>query len=269
MPFVSDATATTLPSRRSRGASHDDGSTARTPLARLCDHTSARAALAEYAKNGRDAFADARFANAYDHDPLSAQPRRRGPALLAGDWKPSAALSLRKARRAPPHSASARSARRCARPPPTTRRRSSRCQMGTRAPRAGGVVVVGVVRAAGAALAAREVGRPARRRAPAYGGDAREVACWRWQGQHLVRYLLWEAGAAYDGAAPALLLVHGFAASAEQWERLVTACRKTGPKRRTPAADLRSTSSASATRRSPTSTRSTSGRRRSSTLSPR
>ena len=50
-------------------------------------------------------------------------------------------------------------------------------------------------------LARQEVGRPATsggERQP-YGGDAREageVAYWRWQGQHLVRYLSWEAGAA-------------------------------------------------------------------------
>ena len=55
-------------------------------------------------------------------------------------------------------------------------------------------------------------------------GGARErstVRYWRWGGQHLVRYAVWEAGEAYDGEAPSLLLVHGFAASVEQWERLV------------------------------------------------
>ncbi|KAL7538957.1 hypothetical protein ACHAXR_012494 [Thalassiosira sp. AJA248-18] len=63
------------------------------------------------------------------------------------------------------------------------------------------------------------------------GGDPREagtVNYWRWKGQHLVRYLTWPAGKDYDneGNVPALLLVHGFAASAEQWERLVYSLRK-------------------------------------------
>lgn len=64
-------------------------------------------------------------------------------------------------------------------------------------------------------------------------GDPREsgtVNYWRWKGQHLVRYLTWSAGKDYkeeeDDAMPALLLVHGFAASAEQWERLVYSLRK-------------------------------------------
>ena len=51
---------------------------------------------------------------------------------------------------------------------------------------------------------------------------------WRWQGAHLVRYVSWPAGKRYDGKTPALLLVHGFAASAEQWERLVHAMRALG-----------------------------------------
>lgn len=62
----------------------------------------------------------------------------------------------------------------------------------------------------------------------AQGGDPRasgRVGYWRWGGAHLVRYESWPAGAEYDGKAPALLLVHGFAASAEQWERLVHSLR--------------------------------------------
>ena len=63
-------------------------------------------------------------------------------------------------------------------------------------------------------------------------GDVREpptsVAYWRSNGQHLVRYMRWEAGSAHDGQTPALLLVHGFAASCEQWERLVAALRAKG-----------------------------------------
>jgi len=65
-------------------------------------------------------------------------------------------------------------------------------------------------------------------------GDSREggtVHYWRWKDQYLVRYLTFPAGEDYDAReegsrAPALLLVHGFAASAEQWERLVHGLRK-------------------------------------------
>jgi len=64
-------------------------------------------------------------------------------------------------------------------------------------------------------------------------GDPREagtVQYWRWKDQHLVRYLTWPAGKNYDekkdGAHPAILLVHGFAASAEQWGRLVYSLRE-------------------------------------------
>ena len=62
-------------------------------------------------------------------------------------------------------------------------------------------------------------------------GDPRELGTvnyWRWKDQHLVRYLTWPAGKDYDSKqhAPAMLLVHGFAASAEQWERLVYSLRE-------------------------------------------
>lgn len=65
------------------------------------------------------------------------------------------------------------------------------------------------------------------------GGDQREagrVHYWRWKGQYLVRYMTWPAGKDYDAQdegdkLPAMLLVHGFAASAEQWERLVHSLR--------------------------------------------
>jgi len=65
----------------------------------------------------------------------------------------------------------------------------------------------------------------------AMAGDPREagtVNYWRWKSQHLVRYLTWPAGKDYDAEkdAPAMLLVHGFAASAEQWERLVYSLRE-------------------------------------------
>lgn len=64
-------------------------------------------------------------------------------------------------------------------------------------------------------------------------GDPREsgtVNYWRWKGQHLVRYLTFPAGKDYDEQDekrdPAILLVHGFAASGEQWERLVHSIRQ-------------------------------------------
>lgn len=65
-------------------------------------------------------------------------------------------------------------------------------------------------------------------------GDPREsgtVNYWRWKGQHLVRYLTFPAGKDYyeqDEASrdPAILMVHGFAASGEQYERLVHSIRE-------------------------------------------
>jgi hypothetical protein len=65
-------------------------------------------------------------------------------------------------------------------------------------------------------------------------GDPREsgtVNYWRWKGQHLVRYLTFPAGKDYyeqdeETRDPAVLLVHGFAASGEQWERLVHSIRQ-------------------------------------------
>ena len=247
LTFVSDATATTLPtlaSLQEMASSHDDGSTA-PPHAGLaldlCDHTSARAALAEYAKNGRDAFADARLANAYDHDAHSPPSLHAaaGQRLLAGDWKPSAALSLREAPTRAFSAAlgvgalSAREVRAAA----ATADDATSLEPMPKWGRESADALADVVEwsewyelLARRSLARQEVGRPATsggERQP-YGGDAREageVAYWRWQGQHLVRYLSWEAGDAYDGTSPALLLVHGFAASAEQWERLVHSLR--------------------------------------------
>ena len=57
-------------------------------------------------------------------------------------------------------------------------------------------------------------------------GDPRQagtVQYWRWKGQHLTRYMTWSAGKEYEEErdGPAICLVHGFAASSEQWERLV------------------------------------------------
>ena len=240
LSFVSDATATTLPtlaSLQEMASSHDDGSTA-PPHAGLaldlCDHTSARAALAEYAKNGRDAFADARFANAYDHDAHSPPSLHAaaGQRLLAGDWKPSAALALRVAptRAFSAASASARCRRaRCARPPPppTTRRRSKHAEMGTRERRrAGGRGRGRSGTSCWRGPLARQEGRPATsggERQP-YGGDVREageVAYWRWQGQHWCGTCCGGGcRVRWGGAgAPARL-----AASAEQWSASSTPC---------------------------------------------
>ena len=60
-------------------------------------------------------------------------------------------------------------------------------------------------------------------------GDMREVGAvryWRWKAQYLVRYLTFPAEEDYEeqdegSRDPAVLLVHRFAASPEQWERLV------------------------------------------------
>lgn len=80
-------------------------------------------------------------------------------------------------------------------------------------------------------LALQEKGEdPTAARGRQAGGDLREapdrVGYWRWGGQHLVRHLKWEGGEGRDPDAPALVLVHGFAASAEQWERMVRALRE-------------------------------------------
>ena len=68
--------------------------------------------------------------------------------------------------------------------------------------------------------------RGTRRASAATRARRRRLDYWRWGGgQYLVRFLKWDAGAAYDGKAPALLLCHGFAASSEQWQRLVRELR--------------------------------------------
>lgn len=65
-------------------------------------------------------------------------------------------------------------------------------------------------------------------------GDPREkgkLNYWRFKNQHLVRYLTFPPGRDYESTdpterPPALLLIHGFAASAEQWERFVYSLRQ-------------------------------------------
>lgn len=85
-------------------------------------------------------------------------------------------------------------------------------------------------------LSLQEKGEPATSGGErAMSGDPREtgtVNYCRWKEQHLVRYLTWPAGKDYDSKkhAPAMLLVHGFAASAEQWERLVYSLREQNTK---------------------------------------
>mmetsp|Transcript_16745 Transcript_16745/g.25305 ORF Transcript_16745/g.25305 Transcript_16745/m.25305 type:complete len:760 (+) Transcript_16745:146-2425(+) len=63
-----------------------------------------------------------------------------------------------------------------------------------------------------------------------YARESGTVHYWRWKEQYLIRYLTWPAGKDYTPndkhAHPAILLVHGFAASAEQWERLVYCLRQ-------------------------------------------
>ena len=52
-----------------------------------------------------------------------------------------------------------------------------------------------------------------------------EVRYWRWNGEHLVRYRIWEnedeCGEESEETEPTLVLVHGFGASCDQWVRLV------------------------------------------------
>ena len=209
----------------------------------LCDENAARSALQSYVRDGRDEFADARLARALPSGTTetSSLHAAAGQRLLDGEWKPSQALSLREA---------------------PTRAFSAALALGTISARE----VRNVAAIAGAhphtslldmplwgrssiealadvvewrewfeVLAQRSLGRQADGKAGTSGGekaqagDPREggqVEYWRWSGQHLVRYISWAAGKDFDGSTPAMLFVHGFAASAEQWERMVYSLRK-------------------------------------------
>lgn len=204
-----------------------------------CRESAVRAALDEYLAVGAATFADERLGDAMGgaNDSLHAAAAQR---LVGSGARPSAALGVREAACrafAPALSLGALSAREAraaaaaasdAPLSPGDRPLWSRSD-------AGGLSDLVEWREwfeclAVKSLALQAAGEPATTGgAAAQAGDARApgvVAFWRWGGAHLVRYERWAAGAAYDGAAPALLLVHGFAASAEQWERLVHALRE-------------------------------------------
>ena len=207
-------------------------------VVRWCNESSARAALLTYVVDGRDAFADAYLGDALGSgtDSLEAAAAQR---LVAGCARPSEGLALREA---------------------ATRAFSPAISLGVLSPRE----VLAAAREAsiwplspddrpwwgrsslGALhdvvewrewfdlLARRSLALQARGGAnpvAAQGSDERSrglIRYWRWQGAYLVRYLFWPAGERYDGTTPALLLVHGFAASSEQWERLVHSLRELG-----------------------------------------
>ena len=207
----------------------------------MCDEAAARAALDEYVAIGRDAFADARLTRALlDGSSTTSLHAAAGQRLLDGCAQPSEAFSLREAPTRAFAAAlglgvlSAREVREAA----SVAGADAAASLGDLPlwGRESADALADVVEwpewygaLARRSLAAQQAGTPATAGgARAQGGDRREsgsVAYWRWNGQHLVRYMTWEAGKDYDGSAPALLLVHGFAASCEQWERLVYALR--------------------------------------------
>jgi pimeloyl-ACP methyl ester carboxylesterase len=216
--------------------------------AELCDAPAARAALRHYVALGRDQFADARLSCATGRRQSLAGGSSLHTAgaqrLLDGSSRPSLALSLREA---PTRAFSAalgvgalsvREARAAA----TEAGATAAASLGEMPfwGRSSGDALADVCewrewfeRLAQRSLARQEAGLPATSGGEvAASGDARApgtVRHWRWNGVHLVRYLSWDAGAAFDGTAPALLLTHGFAASCEQWERLVHALQERAP----------------------------------------
>ena len=210
----------------------------------LCDAAKARDAANAYVRDGRDAFADARLRRALPSDSSRTSLHAvNGDRLLGyGAVAPSKVLSLREA---PTRAFSAAlgvgaiSAREV---------REAAAEAGAAADASLGEMPIWGRESADALsdvvewrewfelLAKRSLARLEGGALPATtggekpaGGDPREtgtVAYWRWGGEHLVRYATWPAGKDFDGAAPAMLMVHGFAASLEQWERLVHALRE-------------------------------------------
>jgi len=197
----------------------------------------AREALRSYVKLGRDAFADARFEDAYVDE-----IREQAPSLYAAAAQrlvdasaPSQVLALREA----PARAFAPALAVGSLSSPEVRKAAADAGAGPAAVgedpwwgRSSEGALADIVEwrewfllLARRSLARQEAGEPATTgQERPQGGDPRaagDVKFWRWGGQHLVRYLRWDAGPAYTGKTPALLFLHGFAASAEQWERLV------------------------------------------------
>ena len=220
----------------------------------LCAEEEARAALERYVTLGCDAFADATFVSAASTADAAAADGAMPSLHVAGHQRlldsgapPSkvfalreaatrafsaslavGALSARELRRAA-CDAPAGSSGDAASPSPDASQPWGRSSLGA---------LADVVEwrewfalQAQRSLSLHEAGQPGTAGGErAQGGDPRErasmLAFWRWGGQHLTRYVKWEAGEAYDGHTPALLLVHGFAASCEQWERLVFELRR-------------------------------------------
>lgn len=212
----------------------------------LCAEPAARAALAQYVAGGAAAFADATFTRVAAGSGAAAQQLPSlhcagHQRLLDSGAPPSAVFALREAatRAFSPALAvgalSARQVRHAARGPAAPAAAPDDAQFWGRSSEGALADTVEwrewFTLLARRTLALQEMGAPATAGGDkARTGDPREapaaLAYWRWGGQHLVRYAKWEAGADYDGAAPALLLVHGFAASVEQWERLVHSLRQ-------------------------------------------
>ena len=209
----------------------------------LCTEQAARSALTQYVRDGKDAFADDRFTAAADADaPLPSLHAAAAQRLLDGsDGRASTVFALREAPTVAFAAAlstgalSAREIRQAAIDAGASAASSpSDDQLWGRS--SGGALADVVEWREWFALLAQRCSRARRRGGrrcrdeKGQRGDAREAPqtldYWRWGGgQYLVRFLKWDAGAAYDGKAPALLLCHGFAASSEQWQRLVRELR--------------------------------------------
>lgn len=213
----------------------------------LCGAGAARAALDEYVRAGRDAFADARFQKAAGTGAMSAMSLHAigGERLLNGGANaPSTVLALREAPTRAFSAAlgvgalSAREVREAATDAGAGATTSLEGMPIWGRESADSLSDVVEWREWFEVLAKRSLARqdsalPATSGGEkAAGGDRREtgtIGFWRWGGEHLTRYATWPAGDDFvEGSAPALMMVHGFAASLEQWERLVHAMREEG-----------------------------------------
>lgn len=240
--LIGEAEKLASPAVRAAAARGAEASTAlpfEDTAVRLCAEDEARVALASYVSDGAAAFANSRFARA-SASSIMPSLHCAGHARLLEGGQASEVFALREAATrafSPALAVGAISAREV--------RASATAGGASVAPDDGqlwGRSSLGALAdmiewrewfslLARRSLALHEAGAPATvGGGKASSGDPREAAgtlgFWRWGGQHLTRYMKWDAGEAYDGQTPAILLVHGFAASSEQWERLVFELRK-------------------------------------------
>ena len=211
---------------------------------RWCNEGNAKEALASYVVDGKDSFADAYLYDAIGNDGMtSSLETAAAQRLIAGCTRPSEGLALREAATrvfSPALSLGVISPREVL----TMARKSSTWPLSTNDRSLWGRSSSGALndvvewREWFDLLARRSLAIQTKAKTNDSGdtvvatqGDKRsrgEFRYWRWQGAYLVRYEYWPAGKNYDGQTPALLLVHGFAASCDQWERLVHSLREHG-----------------------------------------